>query len=146
MEDKEKEYLIEHMKMTQDIITRMNKNSFQLKSWMLTIVSACLALFGSSSNVAYIWISIVPTIVFWSLDSFYLKEERKYVALHEKLVEMFNENKPTKNIKFFDLSTKNYKGSRYNFFAVLFSKTERRLYLSTVILLVIAGIILQCAL
>ncbi len=140
MTEQEKGYLIEHMKMTQDIIARMNKNSFQLKGWMLTIVAACLALFGSSSNVAYIWVAIAPTIVFWFLDTFYLREERKYVAIHGKLVKVFNGEESLKNVKFFDLSAKEYIGGRYNFFAVMFSRTEWVLYLTVIIGLIVAGI------
>ena len=144
MTNEEKNSLVEHMKMVQDIITRMNRNSFQLKGWMLTIVAACLALYGGSTNnkVTYIWIAIAPTLIFWMLDSFYLREERKYVALHNKLVEFFNEKAPLGDFLLFTLSTKEYKGGRYNYFAVLFSKTERWLYLSVIICLVTAGLIL----
>ena len=31
---------IEHLKMIQGIITRMNTNSFQIKGWTITLVSA----------------------------------------------------------------------------------------------------------
>ncbi len=146
MTEQEKGYLIEHMKMTQDIITRMNRNSFQLKGWMLTIVAACLALFGSSSNAVYIWVAIAPTVVFWFLDTFYLREERKYVAIHGKLVKIFNGKEQIKDFMLFDLSTKEYRGGRYNFFAVMFSRTEWSLYLTVIIGLSIAGIVLGCVL
>lgn len=139
----EKNYLIEHMKMTQSIITRMNKNSFQLKGWMLTIVAAFLAIYGSASNIVYIWIAIAPTVVFWMLDSFYLREERKYVDLYGKLVDKFNGNDKTEEIDLFDLSTRQFKNEcRYCFWAVMFSKTERGLYLSVIVGLVIAGTVL----
>ena len=58
---------IKHLEFIQSTITRMNQNSFQIKGWMNTLVSALLALYASSEKVAYILIAIVPAIVFWLL-------------------------------------------------------------------------------
>ena len=77
---------IKHLEFIQDIITRMNKNSFQLKGWMITIVSALLALYGSSNNDIYIWIAIAPTNIFWLLDAYYLQQERKFRGLYNDVV------------------------------------------------------------
>ena len=69
---------IKHLEFVQNVITRMNSNSFQLKGWMITIVSALLALYASSNKLLYIFVAIVPVIIFWCLDAFYLKQERLY--------------------------------------------------------------------
>ena len=39
---------IKHLEFIQSTITRMNQNSFQIKGWMITLVSALLALYASS--------------------------------------------------------------------------------------------------
>ena len=59
---------IKHLEFIQSTITRMNQNSFQIKGWMITIVSALLALYARSEKKLYIFIAIVPAIVFWFLD------------------------------------------------------------------------------
>lgn len=63
---------IEHLKMIQGIITRMNTNSFQIKGWTITLVSALLALYANSRKVTYIFIALIPVLIFWFLDSYYL--------------------------------------------------------------------------
>ena len=55
---------IKHLEFVQNVITRMNANSFQLKGWAITIVSALLALYASSDKVLYIFVAIVPVIIF----------------------------------------------------------------------------------
>ena len=41
---------LKHLEFIQNVITRMNRNSFQLKGWAITIVSAILALAASTKN------------------------------------------------------------------------------------------------
>ena len=53
---------IKHLEFIQSTITRMNQNSFQIKGWMITLVSALLALYASSERVVYILIAIVPAV------------------------------------------------------------------------------------
>ena len=69
---------IKHLEFIQSTITRMNQNSFQIKGWMITLVSALLALYASSENVIYILIAIAPAVVFWFLDAYYLQQERRF--------------------------------------------------------------------
>ena len=77
---------IKHLEFIQGVINRMNSNSFQIKGWMITIVAALLALYASSSNVAYIFVGIVPTILFWLLDSYYLQQERKFRGVYDDVL------------------------------------------------------------
>ena len=55
---------IKHLEFIQAAITRMNQNSFQIKGWMITLVSALLALYANSNKSVYVLIAIIPTIVF----------------------------------------------------------------------------------
>lgn len=77
---------IKHLEFIQNVITRMNANSFQIKGWTITIVSALLAIYASSSNVAYIFVAIAPTLLFWFLDAYYLQQETKYRKLYESAI------------------------------------------------------------
>ena len=44
---------LKHLEFIQNVITRMNTNSFQIKGWTVTIVSAVLAIYASTKNYYY---------------------------------------------------------------------------------------------
>ena len=77
-----------HLEFLQNNITRMNQCSFQMKGWAVTVLSAFLAIFASSAtgdktgNTMYLFLAIVPTALFWILDSIYLSKEHKMIALY----------------------------------------------------------------
>lgn len=73
-----------HFDYLQAIITRMNTNSFMIKGWTVTIVSALLALAASTKNTLYLQIAVLPVLMFWILDSFYLVQERKFRILYRE--------------------------------------------------------------
>ena len=139
MQDKTK-----HLEFVQSVITRMNTNSFQLKGWMITIVSALLALFASSSNGIYIIVAIVPTLIFWFLDAFYLQQERKFRGLYEDIV---NDN-VEKIKKEFSMPINEYKydkndsdTKKYCYWNAFFSTTILPLYGIIVLALAVGGIL-----
>jgi hypothetical protein len=120
----------------------MNTNSFQIKSWSVTITVALLALYASNGNARYLLIAIVPTIVFWFLDSYYLQQERKFRGVYNdaaKITDIDNR----KHIKLFDMPINNYKGGKYAYLNVLCSHTILTFYLIHVILLLIGWFILS---
>lgn len=70
---------LEHLKMIQDVISRMSRTSLQIKCWVLTIVSAALVLSSPDS----VTICIVPVILFGLLDAKYLSLEKGYRELYD---------------------------------------------------------------
>ena len=73
--------------MIQGVIARMDNNSFLLKGWAVTLVSALFALAASGSNKDYVLISYFVLPVFWILDGFYLHQERCFRTLFDKIRE-----------------------------------------------------------
>ena len=75
-----------HLDYIQTTITRMGQNSFQAKTWGITIVSGLLDFMLSQSDhklkIVCIITSIVVTCLFWLLDAYYLHLERGYRALY----------------------------------------------------------------
>ena len=67
----------QYLQMMQSNIERMAANSANCKTWMVAFVTAFMAL-GSSIAVARYWLllGIVPILLFWYLDTFYLHLER----------------------------------------------------------------------
>ena len=93
----------------------MNQLSFQIKEIAVTILTALLAAFvavpqkDGTKNVFFLFIAIVPTFIFWMLDSFYLQQEWKFRRLYEDAIDGNIE-------KMFSMNTRKYKGLNNNFF------------------------------
>lgn len=80
MENKHK-----HLEFLQNVITRMNSNSFLIKGWTITLVSALFALAAKDANVNYVLVSYIAIPVFWLLDGFYISQERQYRDLYKEV-------------------------------------------------------------
>jgi hypothetical protein len=130
---------IKHLEFIQDVITRMNTNSFQMKGWMITIVSALLAIFADKQNKLYVLFALLPTLLFWGLDAFYLQQERKFRGLYNDVAGI---SKEPKEVKLFAMPIGEYKGSKYSYLDVLTSKTLLPLYLSVVVILLVVYLFL----
>lgn len=126
---------IKHLEFIQAAITRMNQNSFHIKGWMITIVSALLALYANSGNAAYVLVALVPAIVFWFLDAYYLQQERKFRGVYNDVAGLSSEENNVE-IKDFEMPIQKYQCGKYCYFNVLLSKTIVPLYGS-----IIAGLV-----
>ena len=73
-----------HLSMIQQIITRMGSNSFSLKGWSVGIMIAIYAFAGEDAHKAVV-VTLIPLIVFWILDSYYLMLERKFRILYNNV-------------------------------------------------------------
>ncbi len=77
------EQKVKHLEMIQDVIKRMAANSFQLKAWTVGVVSAVLALIEKSELHYLLPIIIVPILMFWGLDAYFLRMERLYRQMYD---------------------------------------------------------------
>jgi len=73
---------LEHLKMLQAIITRMASNSFMVKGWCITLVSALLALSAKDARFM-VFVAYLPVLMFWWLDAFFLHQERLFRELYD---------------------------------------------------------------
>jgi len=74
---------LKHLEFIQNVITRMNANSFLIKGWTITLVAALFALAAKDANTTYFIIAFIPIPIFWMLDGFYIYQERQYRKLYE---------------------------------------------------------------
>lgn len=130
---------IKHLEFIQNIITRMNTNSFQIKGISTAIAAGLLGVYAAEGKSEFIFVAVVPTFIFWLLDSYYLQMERKFRALYNDAAGITEYH----TIKIFELDTTKYIGGRYNFFNVLFSKTIIWMYLPIIIFLISIGIFVR---
>lgn len=135
---------IKHLEFIQIIITRMNTNSFQIKGWNITIVSAFLAVFASNGNEYLLITAILPPLMFWFLDSYYLMMERRFRGLYAD-VGGVSEN--PKKIKTFAMRPNFYTkkiDKKYSYWNVFRSVTIWPIYLFIIILLSILFFYFNC--
>jgi hypothetical protein len=108
---------LKHLEFIQNIITRMNSNSFMLKAWTITLVSALFALAANDSNMDYVLVSYIAIPVFWILDGFYISQERQYRSLYTEVA------KKNQNEIDFSLDTSDYNKGKNNWVSGILSKT-----------------------
>ena len=140
----EKEYKMQHLEFIQNIITRMNTNSFQIKGVTVAIITACLALYASDKTVLMIFVPIIPTFILWFLDSYYLLQERKFRALYDDVANI--KNPPLCNPKPYEMPIHKYtadKKDSLSFWRVFFSQTIAIFYLPLILMLLLLFIALN---
>lgn len=132
---------IKHLEFIQGVITRMGANSFQMKGWMVVVVSALLAIYADNNtkNGLYVLLAIFPTLIFWGLDAYFLQQERKFRGVYNDAAKL---SKEPKEVRLFEMPIQNYEGGKYFYWNVLFSKTIVALYLPVMLILLVIYIFL----
>ena len=119
MENKRK-----HLEFIQGAINRMAGDSFFLRGWTITLVTALLALFVKDINHNYIYVVYFPVIIFWILDGYFLSRERLFRALYNHVRKL-----DEKEIDY-SMDTGEYKqDKKNNWIYSMFSSTVLFLYL-----------------
>jgi hypothetical protein len=72
-----------HLGLIQAVIARMAQNSFLLKGWAVTLVAALFALAAADTREQIALLGLLPALVFWGLDAYYLRQERLFCALYD---------------------------------------------------------------
>ncbi|MCL6563664.1 MAG: hypothetical protein K6U87_11700 [Firmicutes bacterium] len=72
-----------HLEFIQGVINRMARNSFLLKGWAVTLVSALLALSAGGGFKRDVIVAYLPLIGFWILDGYFLRQERLFRKLYD---------------------------------------------------------------
>lgn len=132
---------LKHLEFIQDVINRMNTNSFQIKGWAVTLVSILLAIFSSTKNEYVVLVAVFPAVVLWCLDAYYLMQERKFRGLYDDVAEV---SKSPKEIKAFAMPLDLYIGGRYSLANSFRSTTIVALYFSMSVSLVGFFVYLHC--
>ena len=78
---------LKHLEFIQNVITRMNTNSFMIKGWAVTLVAALFALSDKAHDQHLYIISFIPVPLFWGLDGFFLATEKRYRVLFNKVAD-----------------------------------------------------------
>lgn len=79
--------VVEHLKMIQNVVDRMARNSFWLRGWNATLAAAWLAFVarvGVEKTPEWYW-PILPLLMLFSLDGYYLWQERLFRRLYDQV-------------------------------------------------------------
>ncbi len=74
---------IKHLEMIMSVIERMGNNSFLIKGWSITLVSAIFVVALESKEKMLASWTLFPAIIFWLLDAFYMRQERLLRVLYD---------------------------------------------------------------
>ena len=128
-----------HLNMIQQVITRMGNNSFALKGWSVGMMIAIYAFAGQNSHKAVV-VTLIPLIVFWFLDSYYLTLERKFRALYND-VRLRKEDEIDFDMNFDNIVVSMKDLKKYGFVNVFISKTVLPFYLVCIVITLVIYLI-----
>ena len=74
-----------HLGLIQGVINRLSQNSFLLKGWSVVLISALFALAAKDSKMLFLYLAYFPAIAFWCLDGYFLRQERLFRKLYDKV-------------------------------------------------------------
>jgi hypothetical protein len=122
---------LKHLEFIQNVITRMNSNSFMIKGWTITIISAIFALVANNSNQKLIWVIFIAVLGFWILDGFFLSTEKQYRDLYNEVTK--------KNETDFGMDASDYKKGANTWICSTFTSTLLIFYGLLFVLTLIVG-------
>ena len=116
----------------------MAQNSFMIKGWFVSIYAVILALLSEKVNMFLLCISLIAVnVIFWYLDSFFLRTEKLYRKIYDwVLVERARNNKDL----MYQLNPAKYKGKFEKIdstWKVMWSKTLRWFYVIPLMIVII---------
>ena len=114
---------IKHLEFIQNTISRMAGNSFIVKGWLITLISALYALAAKDANMDYVLISYFATPAFWSMNGYFLSQERRFRNLYNAV-----RNKKEENIDF-NMDTQEYQTFKNSWLSSMFSIDVFPIYL-----------------
>jgi len=77
---------LKYIDLIQAVITRQASNAFLVKGWALTVAAAFYGYVASHLSWEAAATSLLPTVGFYYLDAFYLRQERLFRALWNDVV------------------------------------------------------------
>jgi hypothetical protein len=150
----DKEVIHKELDLIQDVIKRMASNSFEVKKWLIGILTAIVVfkheeLLGGNGRI--IWVLLVPIICFWYLDAFFLRTEKLYRVMYHWVIR----NRPRTSKYLYDLNTmvrefpegtvENFIQEKNSVWRVAFSKTLWPFYAVPVFFIVVYAVIQYCS-
>lgn len=75
-----------YLSILQGVINRMAANSTGCKTWCIALVSAVVVIIADKGKPEFVWISIIPILLFLFLDSYYLSLEKRFRQKYNEFI------------------------------------------------------------
>jgi hypothetical protein len=76
---------LKHLEFFQAVISRLANDSFYMKGWALTVAGAFYGFAVKGTNWRVAAIGLMPVVVFWGLDAYFLRQERLFRSLYDQV-------------------------------------------------------------
>lgn len=80
-----------HLQFIENAIDRMGSNSFLIKGWSITALGGLIAVYIANQNKQWSYQLLILifalVVMFWGHDAYYLRLERQYRKLYERVVD-----------------------------------------------------------
>jgi len=130
---------LKHLEFIQSVINRMANNSLIIKGWSITLISGLFALSFLSDVSVLALLPILPVIMFWGLDAYYLRQEKLFRDLYDQSRKAYIQNDKSYDLLNMIPETKN--DEIKSGFCLIFS-SPLLLFHGIISVLVIIGIVL----
>lgn len=74
---------LKHLELIQGVINRLASDSFRIKGWSVVLIAALFVLMARQGGTDLAPIGLLPVLAFWSLDGYFLWQERLFRALYD---------------------------------------------------------------
>lgn len=76
---------LKHLEMLQAVISRLGTDSFLIKGWAIRVAGIFFGFSVSMRRPLLAFASVVTTVMFWCLDTSFLRSERLFRALFNRV-------------------------------------------------------------
>jgi len=124
-----------HLGILQGTIERMAGNSAAAKAWSITLVSAILVIVADKHQPRFVWLALIPTLLFLGLDAYYLALEKGFRKSYRAFVEKLHKH----TVEELDLYSVDPSGSFWRLFlSALSSLSVWPFYITLIVMIYLA--------
>jgi hypothetical protein len=76
---------IKHLEMIQAVVARLANEAALIRGWALTVSSAFFGFAAQSLSSRVAAVGLLPVFAFWGLNAYYLRAERQYRCLYDRV-------------------------------------------------------------
>ncbi len=117
------DHQVRHLELIQTVIARHASSSFLVKGWSLTVAGLFYGFAVKELNWRVAAVSLMPTVAFWWLDAYFLRQERLFRYLYEDV------RQSPGTVSTFSMDTRPYLSEpKAAYCRTIFSATLRVLY------------------
>lgn len=117
------ELRLRHLDTIQGVINRLSQNSFTIRGWSVTLASVILAFASAQSGAqgGLVILALVPALIFWGLDAYYLRQERLFRELHAAVARCLIDTASDLDVEPFDMRLDSFQRTAASWRHLLFT-------------------------